>query len=251
VTGTGSPDSAELARAQERFARRQRLVRRRGWLPWLAAGFAIVLGAFAVWLFYFSSMLAVAGVEVTGASTVTPEAVTQVAKVPVGRPLALVDLDEIGARVRTIPSVADVQVNRAWPDGIVIRVIERVPVVVVTSGNRFELVDATGVSFRSVTAKPAGLPQALVTGARREVTVRSIVTVSAALPDSLRSRVISISAGSPDSIALNLQAGIKVVWGSADDSPRKAEVLTVLMRRQAQVYDVSAPDLPVTKGEKR
>jgi cell division protein FtsQ len=90
-----------------------------------------------------------------------------------------------------------------------------------------------------------------VTGARREVTVRSIVTVSAALPDSLRSRVISISAGSPDSIALNLQAGIKVVWGSADDSPRKAEVLTVLMRRQAQVYDVSAPDLPVTKGEKR
>ena len=44
---------------------------------------------------------------------------------------------------------------------------------------------------------------------------------------------------------------MKVVWGSSDDSERKAEVLSVLMKRQAKVYDVSAPDLPVTKGEKR
>jgi cell division protein FtsQ len=44
---------------------------------------------------------------------------------------------------------------------------------------------------------------------------------------------------------------VKVVWGGSDDSAQKAEVLSVLMRRQAKVYDVSAPDLPVTKGEKR
>ena len=61
----------------------------------------------------------------------------------------------------------------------------------------------------------------------------------------------SISAASPDSITLNLGSGVKVVWGSSDDSERKAEVLSVLMRRKATVYDVSAPDLPVTKGEKR
>jgi cell division protein FtsQ len=44
---------------------------------------------------------------------------------------------------------------------------------------------------------------------------------------------------------------VKVVWGGSDDSARKAEVLSVLMRRRAAVYDVSAPDLPVTKGEKK
>ena len=42
---------------------------------------------------------------------------------------------------------------------------------------------------------------------------------------------------------------MKVVWGSSDDSARKAGVLSVLMKRTAKVYDVSAPDLPVTKGE--
>ena len=99
--------------------------------------------------------------------------------------------------------------------------------------------------------RPDGLPEALVVGARRDVTIRSVVTVSAALPIALRAQVQSISAGSPDSITLNLGSGVKVVWGSSDDSARKAEVLSVLMKRQAKVYDVSAPDLPVTKGEKK
>jgi len=78
-----------------------------------------------------------------------------------------------------------------------------------------------------------------------------VVTVSAALPETLRAQVRSISAASPDSITLNLSSDVKVVWGSSDDSARKAGVLSVLMKRQAKVYDVSAPDLPVTKGEKR
>jgi cell division protein FtsQ len=243
-------ESADLARAEQRFARRQRLVRWRGWLPWVVGGLLVVLAGVAVWLFYFSSVLSVAGVEVDGVTTITPDSVTRTAQVPTGQPLARVDLDRLADRVRTIPSVADVLVSRAWPDRIRIQVTERVPVVVVTDGSRFELVDATGKSYRSVPARPTGLPQAVVTGVRRDVTVRSLVTVSAALPTGLRAQVISISAASPDSITLNLRAGVRVVWGSADDSARKTEVLTVLMRRDAKVYDVSAPDLPVTQGEK-
>jgi cell division protein FtsQ len=242
--------STDLARAQERFARRQRLVRWRGWLPWAAGGIVVVLGGITVWLFYFSSALSVTGVRVTGADTVPSATITRVAEVPTGRPLARVDLDAIAQRVRTLPAVRDAQVTRDWPDRLVIQVTERVPVVVVTDGSRFELVDATGMSYRSVPTRPPGLPEALVVGARREVTIRSVVTASAALPSTLRAQVGSISATSPDSITLNLVTGVRVVWGSADDSPRKAAVLTVLMRREAEVYDVSAPDLPVTKGEK-
>lgn len=244
-------ESPVLARAQQRFARRQRLVRRRGWLPWVVGGVLLVLAGFTGWLFYFSSAFAVSGVRVTGLDTVPSATITQAAEAPIGTPLAKVDLDAIADRVRTVPAVADAQVTRAWPDRLVIVVTERVPVVLVTDGKRFELVDATGVSFRSVPTRPEGLPEALVVGTRRDVTIRSVVKVSAALPVALRAQVASISAGSPDSITLNLGSGVKVVWGSADDSPRKAEVLSVLMRRDAKVYDVSAPDLPVTKGEKK
>jgi len=243
--------SADLARAQQRFARRQRLVRWRSWLPWAIGGFLVVLAAVIVWLFYYSSALAVGGVRVSGADTVPVATIEQEAAAPIGTPLAKVDLRSIADRVRTIPAVADAQVTRAWPNKIVIVVTERVPVVVVTDGSRFELVDATGTTFKTVPNRPAGLPEAKVTGTRRDVTIRSLVTVSAALPDTLRAQVESISAESPDSITLNLSSGVKVVWGSSDDSERKAEVLSVLMKRKAKVYDVSAPDLPVTKGEKR
>ena len=243
--------SADLARAQQRFARRQRLVRWRSWLPWAIGGALVVLAAVIVWLFYYSSAFAVSGVRVSGADTVPVATIEQEAAAPVGTPLAKVDLRSIADRLRTIPAVADAQVTRAWPNKIVIVVTERVPVVVVTDGSRFELVDATGATFKTVPNRPAGLPEAKVTGARRDVTVRSVVTVSAALPDTLRAQVASISAVSPDSVTLNLASQVKVVWGSSDDSARKAEVLSVLMKRKATVYDVSAPDLPVTKGEKR
>jgi len=243
--------SVDLARAQQRFARRQRLVRWRSWLPWAIGGVLVVLAALIVWLFYYSSALAVSGVRISGADTVPVATIEQEAAAPIGTPLATVDLRSIADRVRTIPAVADAQVTRAWPDKIVIVVTERVPVVVVTDGSRFELVDATGTAFRTVPDRPAGLPEAKVTGTRRDVTIRSVVTVSAALPDTLRSQVGSITAESPDSITLNLGSKVRVVWGSSDDSERKAEVLSVLMKRKASVYDVSAPDLPVTKGEKR
>ena len=243
--------SVDLARAQQRFARRQRLVRWRSWLPWAIGGALLVLAGLIVWLFYYSSAFAVAGVRVSGADTVPAATIEQQAAAPIGTPLAQVDLRSIADRVRTIQAVEDAQVTRAWPNKIVIVVTERVPVVVVTDGSRFELVDATGTTFKTVPDRPAGLPEAKVTGTRRDVTIRSLVTVSAALPDTLRAQVGSISALSPDSITLNLASGVKVVWGSSDDSERKAEVLSVLMKRKAKVYDVSAPDLPVTKGEKR
>jgi cell division protein FtsQ len=243
--------STDLARAEQRFARRQRLVRWKGWLPWVVGGLVVVLGGLTVWIFYFSSLLAVTGVRVTGIDTVPEATITQLAAAPIGEPLAKVDLAVIADRVRTLPAVADAQVTRAWPNRLEIVITERVPVVVVTDGKKFELVDATGVSFKSVQTRPEGLPEALVVGARRDVTIRSVVTVSAALPIALRAEVASISAASPDSITLNLGSGVKVVWGSSDDSERKAEVLSVLMKRKAEVYDVSAPDLPVTKGEKK
>jgi cell division protein FtsQ len=226
-------------------------VRWRDWLPWAAGGLIVLLAGFIAWLFYFSSVLAVSGVKVAGADTVPVATITQMAAAPLGTPLAKVDLTAIADRVRTIQSVADAQVTRAWPNQLKIVVTERVPVVVVTDGSNFELVDATGVAFKTVPARPEDLPEALVVGTRREVTISSVVKVSAALPETLRAQVKSISAASPDSITLNLGSKVKVVWGSADDSERKAEVLSVLMKRDAKVYDVSAPDLPVTKGEKK
>ena len=43
-----------------------------------------------------------------------------------------------------------------------------------------------------------------------------------------------------------LRDGRQVVWGSAEDSAAKAEVLVALLKEPAKRYDVSVPGQPTT-----
>ena len=113
-----SSDEQTVRLAQKRFAHRQWA---RRWVVWRRVLLA-VLGAaavgLAVWLVFFSSLLAVSGVQVEGVSLLSARQVQRVAAVPVGRPLATVDLGAIAARVENLAPVASVDVSRAWPGRI-------------------------------------------------------------------------------------------------------------------------------------
>ncbi len=71
-----------------------------------------------------------------------------------GTPLARLDTDEVADRVRALPSVASVDVRRSWPHTLVIEVTERTPVAVVAATDGFVVLDASGVVFNQVTARP-------------------------------------------------------------------------------------------------
>ena len=51
-----------------------------------------------------------------------------------------------------------------------------------------------------------------------------------------------------DDVVLTLADGVTVRWGSAEQSDRKAAVLAALLKVRAATNDVSAPDLPTSKG---
>jgi cell division protein FtsQ len=70
------------------------------------------------------------------------------------------------------------------------------------------------------------------------------------MPANLAKKVVRIRANSIDSIELDLKSGSIVKWGSADEPEFKAAVLDALLSRRAQIYDVSAPELPTTTDEK-
>jgi cell division protein FtsQ len=78
----------------------------------------------------------------------------------------------------------------------------------------------------------------------------SAVEVVATLPADLAQKVVRIRAESIDSIEFDLKSGATVRWGSADEPEFKAAVLEALLLRRAQIYDVSAPELPTTTNEK-
>ncbi|MEU4742790.1 cell division protein FtsQ/DivIB, partial [Actinosynnema sp. NPDC023658] len=114
------------------------------------------------------------------------------------------------------------------------------PVGVITAPDGAHLIDATGKDYATVVQPPSGLPELKVA----QVAVVAAVTVLTQVPEALREEVLSVAADSPSDVRLTLTAGRQARWGSADDTPRKAAVLQVLLTREGTVFDVSSPELP-------
>jgi len=106
-------------------------------------------------------------------------------------------------------------------------------------------VDSDGVVFRH-TDDPTGVIQ-VETDTDDQRLLADVATVVLALPDDVSGKVRSFQADAVDQIEFHISGGRTVVWGSADESDLKAQVLTALLTVDASVYDVSAPLHPTTK----
>jgi cell division protein FtsQ len=228
-----------------RFSQRARQRRRHAAAPWLAilAG-AAVLGVLAV-LVYATPLLGVRDVQVRGNAIVGADQVRAAAAVPDGAPLASLDLGAIGRRVGRLTAVRQVRVGRSWPSTVVITVVERTPVAAVAAaGSGFQLIDASGVVFRSVPAQPPGLALlVLASPGPDDAGTRAGLSVLSALTEELRASLVRLVVAAPTRIRLELSGGRTVVWGDATGNADKATAATALLSRPGAVIDVSAPSL--------
>ncbi len=235
-------------RSRRRFARRQW---RRRWLAWryllvLVLVLAIVGGGvYAVW---FSKWLAVEDIEVSGAQTVEPADIRARSGIDEGEPLVRVDLATAERRIGALAVVRSVSVTRQWPHGVLISIEERVAIAVVEIGGRLRGMDADGVVFRDYKKAPPGLPRVTTSIGTTSAALKEAAQVISALPQELSLIVDHVQVTTVDQISLVLKDGRTVLWGSAEESDTKAEVLaTLLATVQAQTYDVSVPSKPTTR----
>ena len=242
------PDEVQVATTRKKFLRRQRA---RRWLVWrrvLLVLVAVGLVAGLVWSVFFSSFLSVKGAEVAGADVLDVSEVESAAAVPLGVPLATVDLTAIEARVEQLAAVRSAEASRAWPDQVRIEVTEREAVAVVAWEQQWRGLDETGVLFRTYPEQPIGLPLVTMSSTTQVDALAEAAAVVEALPDPILGKVEHLEVSSIDRITLVLTDGATVNWGSADESADKAAVLQVLLRRDARVYDVTAPGRPTIKN---
>ncbi|WP_371646621.1 MULTISPECIES: cell division protein FtsQ/DivIB [unclassified Streptomyces] len=239
----------------------QRLVRRlrhRGpvLLSLLAA---VLLTGGGGWVLYGSSWFRVEKVTASGTGVLTPEQVLAAAAVPVGAPLVSVDTDEIAGRVRSrLPRVDSVDVVRAWPHGIGLKVTERKPVLLIKKDAKFVEVDASGVRFDTVPKAPAGVPVLELSAAQspsgrrfdEERLLREAVGVAGDLPEAVAKETVQVKVGSYDSVVLELTRGRTVVWGSGERGEAKGRALGALLKAapKADHFDVSVPTAPAVSG---
>lgn len=221
-------------------------VRRRRLLIGGIAGGALALTALLVYLLGFSPLFSTGKVEVNGTSLLSVEQVSAAAAVPMGEPLLPTDTDAIAERVATLAPVLEVHVARALPDTIVINVTERTLVYQLKGKDSVDWVDAQGVVFNTSPAGSDGIVQ--VDADEPDARLRTdIATVVANLPPAVDGEIESFTAEAVDRIGFGLTGDREVVWGSAEESELKSEVLAALLSVEAEVYDVSAPRNPITR----
>ena len=244
-----SVSNRRFAAADPRFRERALERRRRPWRRalWLAASLAVVAGL--VWLVFWSPVLAVRSVEVSGVTGADRTAVAGLVGVDRGTPLARVDLDAVEQRVRTRKTIAEVSVERGWPSTLRVRTVSRQPALVLKNPQgQLEVVDSTGISYDVVTVPPEGIP--VVTAASTEGTtteaLEAALSVVRTLPPALATQVSAIRVSTANLVSFTL-GGVEVVWGGADAAERKLRILQALLPTTPKVIDVSAPETPVTR----
>lgn len=245
VTGEAETDDVTVVVAGRDFARRRLRARIRRLRPVLYAAVALVVVVTLIWLVFFSSVLTVRSVKVTGNGTIGTARIERAAQVPMDEQLIHVDLAAIQARVESIPAVESAAVSRSWPHAITIRVTPRVPIAIVDRGTGLQAVDAHGVLFGTYQHAPADLPVLRTEPNVTAAALAEAAQVVISLPGSIAGRVEHVDAESPDEITLHLSGGVTVVWGSSQDSSAKAEVLAALLAHVTKKHPVSRINVTV------
>nr|WP_246405900.1 FtsQ-type POTRA domain-containing protein [Modestobacter versicolor] len=217
---------------------------------------AVLLAGALAWVLLGSPLLAVRTVQVDGASGLTEEQVVQTAGITEGTPLVRVDTAAAAARVAALPQVDSVEVTRGWPNTVVVTLAERVPVALVVDGGTRRLVDAEGVVYDTISGStPAGVvPLDVPDPGPDDAATTAALGALTALPRDVRAEVTGVAARSADDVTLTLTDGRSVLWGSAAQTERKAEVLGALLEQidegalePATTLDVSTPDSVVLR----
>lgn len=249
----GARDAAEARRERRmrrRFARRAWARRWGFWKPALGIVCTLVVLGLGAWVVWWSDVLAVDEVRVTGTSYLDEEAVLAAARVPNGQPLVRLDVDRVESRVEALAPVRAVEVRRELPGTVVIAVSEREAVAVLEIGSEVMGIDAEGVVFREFRRPPKRLPRVRDLAGGDEESRKEAATVVTSLPADLAKEVRRVDVETIDQITLVLSGDRTVVWGSGENSAQKAAVLAALVQASAdaKTYDVSVPGQPSHSG---
>ena len=192
-------------------------------------------------------------VKVVGVQRVSVEEVMRAASLGGGERMLLTRLSTVADRVRAIPSIRDVRIERGLWASVAIHVEERVPLAEL-KGRPHLVVDAEGVIFDAGQgALPAlsgwhGRPEA---GAHVDPAAAAVLAAYADFPARLRERTAEIVVS--DELTLAIGGGAKIRFGAPQELVRKAAAADAVLadasdRGLSLAYvDVRTPSTPVAR----
>jgi cell division septal protein FtsQ len=203
-----------------------------------------------------TALFAVDEIAVSGAPPEVAAEVRRALTLSVGESLLELDLGELERRAASVPAVAAVRLDRAFPHTLAVAVVPEQPVAVLRQGSRSWLVAAGGRVLAEL--ERGGRPRLprLWLGRDADVRVgerllgpqrRAVAAVAPLLEAPLPVAVASVSSA-PGELVLKLRTGLELRLGDGSDLPAKLEVARRVLPRLtgSELYlDVSVPQRPV------
>ena len=254
--------TAAGVRTDPRISRRRRAIERSRRRRLLAATATIAAVGAVAWVAFWSPLLAVDEIVVQGGEHVTTQEVAAITGLDPTDNLLLVSTGRVASQVEELPWVAGAKVDRKLPGTVRIKVVERVPRVVLATSEARWLLDARGHVLGRASADDEGLPvlAAATVGSISEgmqiaeSEVRDALTALRSLAPRIRADVAAVLAPTSERITLSLTDGTQVRFGAAESLGAKNEVLQALlaeMKLEGRVggyIDVRVPTSPAVSN---
>lgn len=202
-----------------------------------------------IYLFAWSSVFTAKSIVISGAPTVeSKKLVLMTSGVLVGQKIARIEPRSVAQRLRALTWIRDVQVSRNWISGDVgIAIKPRKPSAYFAG----KTIDSTGTIFLLPGFKGADLP--FVSASTPALGVDAIALFGS-LPQTFRSRIISLSARNESNFSMRLAyqgRELTVKWGANEKSALKVQVFNALVKlpenKNLRRVDLSAAHAPIVK----
>ncbi len=214
---------------------------------------AVVASAVAALILFvavgaFTPLMGLQTIQIVGATRLDTAAAVSALEAQKNVPLPVVDKSTVEATLKNFSIVQSYSVELVPPHTMLIRVVERVPILAVQTPDGFDLVDPVGVVVEHSAGRPEGFPLSVNVPLDPASPVFSAVSEAVrALPADVAAQVDTVTASTQNDVAFQLRSsGVQVVWGSAKDSARKGVVLKSalagLAGRPVTSINVASPD---------
>jgi cell division protein FtsQ len=239
------PDS-RFDERQRRRERRERLKR----VKWLKLGGVIVGAIVFVMGVLASPLFASRNVNLEGVVYTSPETIEKVTDQLKGASVFTVDTAKAREQLLKDPWVSEVRITTDFPNGALVEIAERVPVVwYLGADQKARVVDARGHVITVLTGWPTKYLQVrgqgpnLEAGAVADDVFRAAAQLVLALPSEIRPTVRALDLTGGGELSMILKGGTVVRFGPPSDLKDKLVAVVVLFRRQdpatLAVVDVS------------
>ena len=222
----------------------------------LAAVAVLAIAGISYLVAYSTSVFAIEEIDVRGAPPEVAREVEAATRGLVGTSLVAIDSDAVEGRLRALPVIAGVSVDRAFPDTLVVRVAPERPVAVVRRGPSSWLVTGAGKVIRPIETGTARSFPRLWLAKGTSIGLGRLVPAgwlpaTRALADAhsvgLGTRVKGVRPEG-DELTLVLRRGTEIRLGRATEVGLKLTVaakVLALVDPSTRYVDVSVPQRPV------